>query len=116
MIPGPLTHTMINIAQKSFELWRRDEKTAMHYAAGVLAGPTNLRATTGQLPEPVASARWRLIRLLEYFRSILPTKAISKLPIRLTNIYYSPRSYWKGLTSIKKLASAAMLTEQPAKG
>ena len=36
---------------------------------GMLAGPTNLRATTGQLPEPVASACWRLIGLLEYHSS-----------------------------------------------
>ncbi|MEW7980833.1 MAG: hypothetical protein AB2813_13835, partial [Candidatus Sedimenticola endophacoides] len=55
-IRGPLAGSMIDIAQKSLELWRRDEKTAMRFAKGVLAGPTNLRATTGQLPEPVASA------------------------------------------------------------
>ena len=65
----PLAHTMIDIAQKSLELWRQDEKTAMRFAAGMLAGPTNLRATTGQLPEPVASACWRLVRLLEYLSS-----------------------------------------------
>ena len=65
-IPGPLTHAMIDIAQKSLDLWRRDERAAMHFAAMVLAGPTNLRVTTGQLPEPVASACWRLISLLEY--------------------------------------------------
>ena len=65
-IPGPLAHTMIDIAQKSLELWRQDERAAIRFAAGVLAGPTNLRATTGQLPEPVASACWRLVRLLEY--------------------------------------------------
>ena len=68
-ISGPLAHTMIDIAQKSLELWRRDEKTAMRFAAGMLAGPTNFRATTGQLPEPVASACWRLIGLLEYHSS-----------------------------------------------
>ena len=33
----------------------------------------------------------------------------------LANIYYSPRGYWKGLTAIKKLASAAKVTEQQAK-
>ena len=54
------------IAQKTVELWRRDEKTAMRFAKGVLAGSTNLRATTGQLSEPVASACWRQISLLEY--------------------------------------------------
>ncbi|MEW8390051.1 MAG: hypothetical protein AB2660_21270, partial [Candidatus Thiodiazotropha sp.] len=68
-IPGPLTHTMIDIAQKSLELRRQDEKTAMRFATGVLAGPTNLRAATGQLPETVASAYWRLISLLENLSS-----------------------------------------------
>ena len=38
----------------------------------MLAGPTNLRATTGHLPEPVASACWRLIGLLEYHHSRQP--------------------------------------------
>ena len=55
-IPDPLAHTMIDIAQKSLELWRQDERAAIRFTAGVLAGPTNLRATTGQLPEPVASS------------------------------------------------------------
>ena len=68
-IPGPLAHTMIDIAQKSLELWRQDERAAIRFAAGVLVGPTNPRATTGQLPEPVASACWRLVRLLEYLSS-----------------------------------------------
>ena len=56
-ISGPLAHTMIDIAQKSLELWRRDEQAAIRFAirfaAGVLASPTSLRATTGQLPEPL---------------------------------------------------------------
>ena len=34
-ISGPLAHTMIDIAQNSLELWRRNEKTAMRFAAGV---------------------------------------------------------------------------------
>ena len=55
-IPDPLAHTMIDIAQKSPELCRQEERAVIRFAAGVLAGPTNLRATTGQLPEPVASA------------------------------------------------------------
>ena len=55
-IPGPLGHTIISVAHKSLELWRRDEKTAMRFAAGVVVGPTILRATNGQLLEPVASA------------------------------------------------------------
>ena len=66
-IPGPLAHTMIDIAQKL--LWRQEERAAIRFAAGVLAGPTNFRATAGQLPEPVASACWRLVRLLEYLSS-----------------------------------------------
>ena len=72
-IPGPLAHTMIDIAQNSLELWRRDEKTAVRFVAGVLTGPTNLlllRNTTGQLPEPVASACWRFIGLLEYLADL----------------------------------------------
>ena len=69
-IPGPLAHTMVDTAQKSLELWQRDERAAMRFAAMLLSGPTNLRVTTGQLPEPVASACWRLIRLLEYMASL----------------------------------------------
>ena len=34
---------------------------------------------------------------------------------KLSAIYYSPRGYWKGLKAIKKLASAANVTEQQAK-
>ena len=34
---------------------------------------------------------------------------------KLSAIYYSPRGYWKGLTAIKKLPSAAKVTEQEAK-
>ena len=34
---------------------------------------------------------------------------------KLSAFYYSPRGYWKGLTAIKKLASAAKVTEQQAK-
>ncbi len=69
-IPGPLAHTMIDVAQKSLELWRRDEKAAIRFAALVLAGPTGLRVTTGQLSEPVASACWRLIGLLKYMATL----------------------------------------------
>ena len=72
-IPGPLANTMIHIAQNSLKLWRRDEKTTERFAAGMLTGPTNLlllRNTTGQLPEPVASACLRLIGLLEYLADL----------------------------------------------
>ena len=65
----PQLDSLIGVAERSLELWRRDERTMAHFARGVLSGPTNLRETTGQLPEPVASACWRLIRLLEYLAS-----------------------------------------------
>ena len=38
-----------------------------------------------------------------------------KLSARLSSIYYCPRGYSKGPTAIKKLASAAKVTEQQAK-
>ena len=72
-ISGRLAHTMIDITQNTLELWRRDEKTAVRFAAGMLTGPTNLlslRNTTVQLPEPVASACWRLIWLLDYLADL----------------------------------------------
>ena len=72
-VPGPLAHTVIDIVQNLLELLRRDVKTAVRFAAGMLTGPTNLsllRNTTGQLPEPVASACWRLIGLLEYLADL----------------------------------------------
>ena len=34
---------------------------------------------------------------------------------KLEKIYYSPRGYWKGLAAIKKLASAAKVSEDVAK-
>ena len=69
-IPGPLARTMINTAQNSLEDWRDDERIMVRFARKVLAGPTNLWVTTGQLPELVAEACWRLIRLLEYLASL----------------------------------------------
>ena len=38
-----------------------------------------------------------------------------ELDRKLSDIYYSPRGYWKGLAAIKKLATAAKVTEQQAK-
>ena len=38
-----------------------------------------------------------------------------KLSARLAGICYSPRGYWKGLTAIKNLSTAAKVTEQQAK-
>ena len=69
-IPGPLAHTMIDIAHKTLDLWRRDEGAARRFASMVLSGPTNLRVTVAQLPEPTRSACWRLIGLLEYMASL----------------------------------------------
>ena len=66
----PQLDSLIGVAVRSLELWRRDERTMAHFARGVLSGPTNLQETTGQLPELVASACWRLIRLLEYLASL----------------------------------------------
>ena len=39
----------------------------------------------------------------------------SRLTTKLSRIYYSPRGYWKGLTAVKKLASAAKVPEDVAK-
>ena len=39
----------------------------------------------------------------------------SRLSAKLSKIYYSPKGYWKGLTAIKKLASAAKVPEDVAK-
>ena len=64
-IPGPL-RTLSDTAQKSLALWRRDEQAAFRFARMVLSGLTNLRVTTGQLPEPTRTSCWRLLGLLEY--------------------------------------------------
>lgn len=79
-IPGPLAYMMST--QELLDLWRQDEKAAFRFARLVLSGPTNLRAATGQLPEPVAEACWRLISLLEYLASLDGSEAV-----------YSPREY-----------------------
>jgi len=71
-IPGSIVDTMISTSQDLLEIWRRDEKTAIRFATLVLAGKTNLRATTAKLPEPVASACWRLLGLLEYMATLTP--------------------------------------------
>ena len=62
-IPGPIAHTMIDVAQRSLEHWRADSKALETFAIKVLSGPTNLRVSTGGL---TCDACWRLIRLLEY--------------------------------------------------
>lgn len=68
-VPGPLARTMIDTAQTSLELWREEHaghENMQRFATAVLSGPVNLRYTTGQLPEPLAGACWRLMSLLEY--------------------------------------------------
>ena len=65
-IPGPLAGTMIDVAQKSLDLWRRDERAAFRFASLVMTRPSMLRNTVAKLPWPVAEACWRLINLLEY--------------------------------------------------
>ena len=35
---------------------------------------------------------------------------------KLANIYYNPKGYWKGLAAIKKLASAAKVSEDISRG
>jgi hypothetical protein len=62
----PNLPTLIDSARKLLPIWRKDERAMVRFAAILLAGPTNLRATTGQLPAPVADACWRLLGLLEY--------------------------------------------------
>ena len=69
-IPGPLAHTIIDVARRSLELWREDPAAMKQFAAGVLLGPMNLRAMTGRLPEPAAEACWRLIALLGYITGL----------------------------------------------
>ena len=59
----------------------------------------------------------RGFRMLEAYQAvrILRWSQIKKLSVRLASFYYSPRGYWKGLTAIKKLASAAKVAEKQAK-
>ena len=89
-IPGPLAHTMIDVAQKSLETWRRDEKMAVPFASGVLTGPTNLQATSGHsflslwLPHVGGlSGCWNT--------SQISMEVDRKLSARLAGINYSPR-------------------------
>ena len=68
-LPGPLARSLIDTAYKLLDLCQHDERCAARFAAMVLSGPTNLRHSTGQLPEKTAKACWRLISLLEYLAS-----------------------------------------------
>jgi len=38
-----------------------------------------------------------------------------KVQEKLSSIYYTPKSYWRGLAAIKKLATAAKVSEQVAR-
>ena len=108
-IPGPLAHTIIDIAQKSLELWRQDVRTAILFVRLVLSRPINLRDVTAKLPVPDAEACWRLSICLNI------SQISMGLDRKFSALYYSPRGFWKGLTAIKKLASAAKVTEQQAR-
>ena len=37
------------------------------------------------------------------------------MDVKLSKIYYSPQGYWKGLAAVKKLATAANVSEDVAK-
>jgi hypothetical protein len=66
-----LAKFMLHSAPKCLPFWRENEHAMGDFARQVLRGPINLRATTGQLPFPVASACWRLITLLEYIADVI---------------------------------------------
>ena len=69
-IPGPLARPLLAVAHMTLELFRRDQAAAGRFAAMVLNGPTNLRATMGQVSEDTVRACFRLIRLLEHLAEI----------------------------------------------
>jgi hypothetical protein len=69
-----LSKFMINSALSCLPIWRKKERTMADFARRMLRWATDLRATTGQLPYPVASACWRLFSLLEYISKVFPEK------------------------------------------
>ena len=71
-IPGSLAKVMFETAHDLLDICRQDEKTATIFASHVLSCKTNLWTTTGQLPEPVASACFKLLKLLGYLASLEP--------------------------------------------
>ena len=76
-IPGPLAGTMIDVVQKSLELWRQDERAVIWIARLMIGSrPSNLRNCTAELSGPVAEACWRLINLLEYLADLDGEEAI----------------------------------------
>ena len=66
-MPGPC-RDLGKLANRCFEVWLMRPGALETFARGVLSGPTDLRATTGQLPAGLADACWRLITLLEQIR------------------------------------------------
>ena len=107
-IPGPLAHTMIDIAQISLDHWHRDEETAMRFVAGVMVGPTHLRATTLQLPGSVASACWRLIGLLEYLADLNRARQKAVCPPSCKHLLQSPR-FLGGTGGHKKISQSQQM-------
>ena len=91
--------------------WSRNRTERLSTTCIIFSGPTSLllrqldRLLGPWLPHVGGlSGCWNT--------SIEPDK---KLSVRLASIYNSHRGYWKGLTAIKMLASAAKVTEQQAK-
>ena len=106
-IPGPLAHTMIDIAQKSLQLWRKMRRPQCVSPRGCWPA----RPTSGRQLDSFLSL-WRPhVGGWSGCWNTLVAMADSKL----SALYYSPRGYWKGLAAIEKLAFAAKVTEQQAK-
>ena len=102
-IPGPLARTMIDVAQKSLDLWWRDEQAAFRFARLVMSRPSMIRKLPWRLRNPVGdrSICWNISRI--------------SMERNLASIYYSSRGYWKGLAAIKNISATAKVTEQQAK-
>ena len=45
----------------------------------------------------------------------METKVDKRISQKLSKIYYSPKSFWMGLSAVKKLANAAKVSEHEAK-
>src|SRR6218665_1039290 len=63
-VPGPI-QDFGDIAARCLECWFTTPGTLKSFACELLSGPTDRRATTGQLPAGTAEACWRFIALLE---------------------------------------------------
>ena len=53
--------------------------------------------------------------MAELFKTMARIARMARTRARLSNIYYSPRGYWKGLAAVKKLASAGKVSEDEAR-